>query len=95
MPRRAVDDWGRSGSCAGYPKPAWQSVVGNPADGVRDVPDVSLFAANGLWSHYYIACYSDPNNSGATCSGAPEHLVWIRRDFDLVADHGGNPGTHQ
>jgi hypothetical protein len=36
------------GSCAaGYAKPAWQSVPGVPADGARDIPDVSLFAANG------------------------------------------------
>jgi subtilase family serine protease len=48
-----------SGTCAGYPKPSWQSVLGNPADGVRDIPDVSLFAANGVWGHYYVVCYSD------------------------------------
>jgi subtilase family serine protease len=42
-----------SGSCAGYAKPSWQSgVVGIPNDGVRDIPDVSLFAADGLWGHY-------------------------------------------
>ena len=61
-----------SGSCAGYSKPAWQSIFGNPADGVRDIPDVALFAANGLWGHYYVACYSDPNYGGRSCSGAPD-----------------------
>ncbi|HUA36744.1 MAG TPA: protease pro-enzyme activation domain-containing protein [Candidatus Binataceae bacterium] len=60
-----------SGSCAGYPKPAWQSVFGNPNDGVRDIPDLSLFAANGVWSHYYVVCYSDARRGGASCSGAP------------------------
>jgi subtilase family serine protease len=60
-----------SGSCAGYPKPSWQSVFGNPSDGVRDTPDVSFFAANGLWSHYYIFCYSDTVNGGAACTGSP------------------------
>jgi len=60
------------GSCTGYAKPAWQSgIFGNPADGVRDVPDVSLFAANGLWGHYVIICYSDTKNGGTSCSGAP------------------------
>ncbi|MGD0842532.1 MAG: protease pro-enzyme activation domain-containing protein, partial [Candidatus Acidiferrales bacterium] len=59
------------GSCAGYAKPSWQSVFGNPSDGVRDVPDVSLFAANGLWGHYYVACFSDPSNGGKSCAGAP------------------------
>jgi hypothetical protein len=29
----------------GYAKPGWQSGTGVPADGVRDLPDVSLFAA--------------------------------------------------
>ena len=59
------------GSCAGYAKPSWQSIVGNPADGVRDIPDVSLFAANGIWGHYYVFCDSDTANGGAACTGAP------------------------
>ena len=60
-----------SGTCKGYAKPTWQSLVGVPADGVRDIPDISLFAANGLWGHYYVFCYSDPHNGGAPCTGAP------------------------
>ena len=60
-----------SGSCRGYAKPSWQVVPGNPGDGVRDIPDVSLFAANGLWSHYYVFCYSDTVNGGTACTGAP------------------------
>jgi Pro-kumamolisin, activation domain/Abnormal spindle-like microcephaly-assoc'd, ASPM-SPD-2-Hydin/HYDIN/CFA65/VesB-like, Ig-like domain len=60
------------GSCAGYPKPAWQSVVGNPSDGVRDLPDVSLFAASGIWGHFYVVCYSDTASGGSSCSGAPD-----------------------
>jgi hypothetical protein len=60
-----------SGSCAGYAKPSWQSVFGNPSDGVRDIPDVSLFAANGLWGHYYVVCYSDSANGGVGCAGNP------------------------
>jgi len=60
-----------SGSCAGWPKPAWQSVLGNPNDGVRDTPDVSVFAADGLWSHYYVFCWSDTANGGAACAGSP------------------------
>jgi hypothetical protein len=47
------------GTCAGYAKPAWQSVPGNPNDGVRDIPDVSLFAATGIWGHSYVFCWSD------------------------------------
>jgi len=60
-----------SGSCVGWPKPAWQNVLGNPADGVRDTPDVSLFAADGLWSHYYVFCWSDTANGGAACGSDP------------------------
>jgi subtilase family serine protease len=60
-----------SGTCKGYGKPSWQSIVGNPSDGVRDIPDVSLFAANGIWGHYYVFCWSDTANGGASCSGAP------------------------
>jgi hypothetical protein len=63
-----------NGTCAGQPKPSWQSVYGNPADGVRDIPDVSLFAASGIWNHYYIVCYSDParGEGGAPCTGTPD-----------------------
>ena len=56
--------------CKGYAKPSWQMLVGNPADKVRDLPDISLFAANGVWAHYYLLCDSDSADS-ATCSGAP------------------------
>ncbi|HEX4241319.1 MAG TPA: protease pro-enzyme activation domain-containing protein [Steroidobacteraceae bacterium] len=65
------------GSCVGYPKPAWQrGVAGNPNDGVRDIPDVALFASNGFWDAYYIVCWSNPNTApavggGFTCTGAP------------------------
>lgn len=60
-----------SGSCKGTAKPSWQSIVGNPSDGVRDIPDVSLFAANGAWGHYYVYCYSNTAGQGVACTGAP------------------------
>ena len=61
-----------SGTCKGYKKPSWQKgLLGNPDDGVRDVPDVSLFAANGTWAHFYPVCYSDPGGGGVACKGAP------------------------
>lgn len=60
------------GSCKGYAKPSWQAgVTGIPNDGVRDLPDVSLFAANGIWGHFYVFCFSDIANGGAPCVGAP------------------------
>jgi subtilase family serine protease len=64
-----------SGTCAGYPKPAFQSgLFGNPFDGVRDIPDVALFASNGFWDAYYVTCWSNPDTNvggGSTCTGAP------------------------
>lgn len=67
----APDGAAVGGTCAGWPKPSWQSVLGNPSDAVRDIPDVSLFAANGLWSHFYLFCWSDTANGGAACTGDP------------------------
>jgi subtilase family serine protease len=64
-----------SGSCQGYAKPTWQSgILGNPSDGLRDLPDVSLFASNGWWNHYYVFCWSDPaetSQGAAPCMGPP------------------------
>jgi subtilase family serine protease len=60
------------GSCKGYPKPAYQYLVaGIPQDGVRDIPDITMFASNGFWGHYYVLCYSDLNNGGSPC--VPDH----------------------
>ncbi len=66
------------GTCKGQPKPSWQSVYGNPADGVRDIPDVSLFASNGIWSHYIVICYSNPAiQNSAPCTGAPSSWAGV------------------
>jgi Pro-kumamolisin, activation domain/Divergent InlB B-repeat domain len=47
------------GTCQGWPKPSWQQgFLGNPNDGVRDIPDVSLFASDYAWNHIYIYCNS-------------------------------------
>jgi hypothetical protein len=47
-------------SCAGgYDKPAWQTGPGVPNDGKRDLPDVSLFAADGMNSSSYLVCETD------------------------------------
>jgi pro-kumamolisin-like protein/Big-like domain-containing protein/subtilase family protein len=58
----------------GYPKPAWQqqfqATAGIAADKVRDVPDVSMFAANGMYGSLWATC-GDNDCSGAnpTISG--------------------------
>ncbi|WP_157666325.1 protease pro-enzyme activation domain-containing protein [Burkholderia ubonensis] len=60
------------GTCKGYAKPSWQmSLVGNPSDLVRDLPDVSLFAADGAWGHFYVFCDSDAADGGVACTGEP------------------------
>ena len=65
-----------SGTCKGNPKPSWQTgVFGIPADGVRDIPDVSLFASDGsVWSHNYATCFTDPHSGGGPCTGNP--VTW-------------------
>src|SRR5260370_1155061 len=60
-----------SGTCHGWPKPSWQSVLGNPNDGLRDTPDVSLFAADRHCSNFYIFCWSDIANGRAVCGANP------------------------
>ena len=55
-------------SCSqGYPKPSWQAGPGVPADGVRDIPDVSLFASNGFNASFYAICEADLNPSATSC----------------------------
>jgi len=70
-------------TCQGWAKPTYQTgaaltgglaVYGQPADGLRDIPDVSMFAANGVWGHYEVVCWSDPSytsEGSVSCSGAP------------------------
>jgi subtilase family serine protease len=60
------------GTCKGYAKPSWQVGFGVPNDGVRDIPDVSLFAANGVWGHFFVFCDSDVANGGSPCTGSPD-----------------------
>ncbi len=59
-----------TGACTGgYPKPAWQTGPGVPADGVRDLPDVALYASNGAnLSAYGICAYNGECVSGADAS---------------------------
>lgn len=59
-----------TGACSGYSKPSWQTGTGVPVDGVRDLPDVSLFASNGFNDSFYIICEADAGFFGSqeTCS---------------------------
>ena len=51
-------------SCAGYPKPAWQTGPGVPSDGVRDIPDISLFSSAGANESAYAVCRADALPAG-------------------------------
>jgi hypothetical protein len=49
----------KASSCLGsYSKPSWQAGTGVPADGKRDIPDLSLFASNGGLNSGYLICDS-------------------------------------
>jgi subtilase family serine protease len=56
---------------SGYAKPNWQNAPGVPGDGVRDLPDVSLFAANGRNLTSYAIC-TEPNDCAAVATGEPQ-----------------------
>ncbi len=58
-------DGGSGGISTIYGLPSWQSVYGVGLNGNytstsnRNLPDISLFAADGLWSHVLVFCESD------------------------------------
>jgi hypothetical protein len=66
---------------SGYLKPSWQTGTGVPNDGVRDLPDVSLFASDGFVGNFYVFCQGDITASGGCDLNAP------------YADFGGVGGT--
>ena len=73
---------GGSGGASTYSaKPSWQAGVGVPADGHRDIPDVSLLAANGsipiinnagtavnYYGSFYLVCQEDTASTGTSCN---------------------------
>jgi len=54
---------------SGYSKPSWQRGAGVPADGVRDLPDVSLMAGNGFHNADWLVC-DDSNNCATQSDGS-------------------------
>jgi pro-kumamolisin-like protein/Big-like domain-containing protein len=61
----------------GYAKPSWQNVPGVPSDGVRDVPDVSLFASNGFMGSAYIICQADQDSGPCSLNSPLSSFVGI------------------
>jgi hypothetical protein len=60
----------------GWPKPAWQTgVTGIPADGVRDIPDVSFFAGAGSLDSAYLYCVSNSSVGSCAFSDTTEHTA--------------------
>ncbi len=51
---------------SGYDKPDWQNnIPGLEQHTVRSLPDISLFAGNGLWNSAYVYCQGDAMDSGS------------------------------
>jgi subtilase family serine protease len=56
---------------SGYPKPTWQHGTGVPNDSVRDIPDISLMAGNGVDAAAWLVCTDDTgtvNNTTVTAN---------------------------
>ena len=60
---------------SGYAKPTWQSGSGVPADGERDLPDVSLFASNGANLSAYAICAFEGECAAGSGASAEVYLV--------------------
>jgi hypothetical protein len=87
-PRFGIDLVAAGGGPSSFPtlnaKPLWQmGTTGNPADGVRDVPDISFFAGNGFNGSFYVVCQQDAN-SGTGSSTSSCDLNSPFNDFQGV-----------
>ena len=76
-------------SCSGgYAKPSWQTGPGVPADGKRDVPDISFFAASGEYDAAYLFYYEGAlTYAGGTSISSPA-MAGI---MSLVVQNQGAP----
>lgn len=59
------------GKCvSGYAKPSWQRGAAVPADGVRDLPDISLISGNGFDNAIWLIC-DDATTTSTTGATVP------------------------
>ncbi|HEX4001965.1 MAG TPA: S53 family peptidase [Candidatus Acidoferrales bacterium] len=58
-----------AGCSGGNPQPAWQTTAGVPGT-TRDLPDLSLFAGDGLYGQFYIMCEMDSSASSGGQGGS-------------------------
>lgn len=78
---KTINGTSLSDCAGGYAKPSWQKGI-TPTDGVRDVPDVSLFASggypDGVQGSAYLLCVTSnsPNNSCTTDYGDPSSIIY-------------------
>jgi len=70
-----IGNSGQTLCVAGYAKPIWQVGPGVPNDGVRDLPDVSLFAAGRSNLSAYAIC-AEPGDCAAT-PGSPTQVSLV------------------
>ena len=77
---------GTLASCSGgYAKPVWQVAAGVPADGVRDVPDVALFASKGRTGSFYLVCQQSANADGRACNLSAPYADFVEAGGTEVA----------
>jgi hypothetical protein len=69
---------GSGGASNNWFQPLWQvGIYGSNNYGARLMPDVSLFAANGLYGHALVFCMSDPDAGGTTCDYSnPDNVLF-------------------
>ncbi len=71
---------GSGGASSVYAKPAYQSFIsaanGMPADGARDLPDVSLFSSAGFNKSFYVVCEADAVSS-PSCAGTTFNFLAV------------------
>jgi hypothetical protein len=63
----SIDSSGNLACNSGYAKPSWQSAPGLPDDHGRDIPDVSLFAANGDYFAAWGICVDSASGGNDDC----------------------------
>ena len=72
---------GGGGASTVYTKPTYQSFIsaahGMPADGKRDLPDVSLFASSGFNKSFYTVCEADAVTSPSCAKGQAFHFLGV------------------
>ena len=88
-------------SCvSGYGKPSWQTgVTGIPADGARDIPDVSFFASDSMLGSAYLICLDSASGEcnavevGGTSASSPAMAGVMALINQKAGAPQGNPNT--